>query len=203
MNNTIGTYIYINHLRHSPLSISKKLKSFRCIFHTFFFIKPHCELWNPKVSQKLLTSSFSNFKHEKTSLNMIPQSLQALKKTETKILFKEKTAYFFKMHMHWDQQLCMCCYLQTGRSGGQSVQWVLHLLWHLSCLPGTSVPHPASPLPFCVLLLKQGRLCSDSSDILAKAHSVCQVTKFYSLNRPLNSLNWNASSALWFFKLLL
>lgn len=58
-----------------------------------------------------------------------------------------------------------------------------------------SVPHPASPLHFCMLLLKQGRLCSDSNDVLAKAISVCQgTTKFYSLNRPFNSLNWNASS---------
>lgn len=59
-----------------------------------------------------------------------------------------------------------------------------------------SVPHPALPLGFCVLVLKQGRLHSDCSDNLAKAISMCQVTiKFYSLNRPLNSLNWNASSA--------
>lgn len=59
-----------------------------------------------------------------------------------------------------------------------------------------SVPHPASPLRFCVLILKQGRLCSDSNDVLAKVISVCQgTTKFHSLNRPSNSLNPNASSA--------
>lgn len=52
--------------------------------------------------------------------------------------------------------------------------------------------------PACVLLLKQGRLCSDSTDILAKAISVCQVTKFYSFNRPSDSLEWDASSELLF-----
>lgn len=138
MNNTIGTYIYINHICHIPLSIGKKLKSFRGIFPHFFFMKPYWELWNLKVSQKLLTSSFSNFKHEKTSLSMILQSLQALKNTETKILFKEKTADYFKMHMH---QLYMCGYLQTGRSGGQSVQF------YICCdtYPAYLEPHCSSP----------------------------------------------------------
>lgn len=146
-----NSYKYKQFISHS-LKYKQELQKFQMdISH--FFIKPYWELWNLQVLQKLLTSSFSNFKHEKTSLNITPQSFQALKKTETKILFKEKSADYFKMHMLWDHQLCMCGYLQTGRSGGQSVQRVLHLLWHLSCLPGTTVLSPCfTPAFLCAAI---------------------------------------------------
>lgn len=158
----------------------------------FFSIKPYWELWNLKVPQKLLASSFSNFKHEKTLLNMVLQSLQAVKKNWNQDFIQRKPRLFQKapalrpptvhVQISPDRQVRRpkCTVSST------SAVTLILLTWK------HSVPHPALPLHFCVLLLKQGRLCSDSPDILAKAISVCQ---FYSLDRPLNSLSWNASSA--------
>lgn len=121
----------------------------------FFFIKPYCELWNTKMSQKLLTSSFTNFKHEKTSLSIIPQSLQALRKTETKILFQEKPADYFKMHMDWDYACAA-----ISRQAGQEVRVYseFYICWDI--YPAYLQPVFLTLLhPACVLLLKQGRLC--------------------------------------------
>lgn len=62
----------------------------------FFSIKPYWELWNLKVPQKLLASSFSDFKHEKTLLNMVLQSLQAVKKKLKPRFYSKKTQIISK-----------------------------------------------------------------------------------------------------------
>ena len=95
-------------------------------FHISFFIKTLLEAsLENSVSQKLLTSSFSNFKHEKTSLSVILHSLQAPKNwNHPKVLFKIKEKQQTISKGNWTKTTdCANVHISRQlRSAGQSVQ---------------------------------------------------------------------------------
>lgn len=151
------------------------------------------------MSQKLLTSSFSNFKHENTSLNVILHSLQALKNWNyPKILFKRKENQQTISKCNCTETTD-CASVHISRQLGQRAKLYRKFYTCLDTYPAYLEWQSSSPhffFFFCTLVVKQGRLHSYTSDTLGKAISACQVTKkFSSLNRPVKSPNWNASSA--------
>lgn len=168
---------YKQFISHS-LKYKQELQKFQMdISH--FFIKLYWELWNLQVLQKLLTSSFSNFKHEKTPLNMIPQSFQALKKLKPRFYSKNKAVHVW---LSPDRQVRRpkCTVSST------SAVTLILLTWNHSAL---------TLLHLCVFVCSYWNKVQTAQTAVPKLSQCRVTTKFYSLNRPLNSLNWNVSSA--------